>query len=55
MKPLWLEDFHVLQEFMDVFPNEILGLPPKRDIDFIIESVRGAAPVSKTPCRMRIQ
>ena len=47
-----LEYFHVLQEFRDVFPNEILGLPPKRDMDFTIELVPGAAPVSKTPYRM---
>ena len=47
-----LEDFHVLQEFMYVFLNEILGLPPKRDIDFIIDLVLGAALVSKTPYRM---
>ena len=25
-----LEEFHVLKEFRDVFPDEILGLPPKR-------------------------
>ena len=34
-----LEEFHVLQEFRHVFPDEILGLPPKRDIDFTIELV----------------
>ena len=34
---------------MDVFLDEIPGLPPKRDIDFTIELVPGAAPVSKTP------
>ena len=28
-----LEDFHVLQELKDVFPDEIPGLPPKRDIE----------------------
>ena len=44
-----LGDFHVLQEFRDVFPDEILGLPPKRDIDFTIELVPGAPPVSKEP------
>ena len=44
-----LEDYQVLQEFKDVFPDEIPGLPPKRDIDFTIELVPGAAPVSKTP------
>ena len=47
-----LEDFHVLQEFRDVFPDEIPGLPPKRDIDFTIELVPGVAPVSKKPYRM---
>ena len=30
---LKLEDYRVLQEFKDVFLDEILGLPPKRDID----------------------
>ena len=47
-----LEDCHVLQEFRDAFPDEIPGLPPKRDIDFIIELVPGEALVSKTPYRM---
>ena len=42
----------MLQEFRDVFLDEILGLPPKRDIDFTIELVPRAAPVSKTPYRM---
>ena len=49
-----LEDFHVLQEFRDVFPDEILGLPSKRDIDFTIELVPGAALVSKAPYMMII-
>ena len=35
-----------------MFLDEVLGLPPKRDIDFTIELVPGAAPVSKTPYRM---
>ena len=35
-----------------MFPHEILGLPPKRDIDFTIELVLGAALVSKAPYRM---
>ena len=37
---------------MDVFPDEIPRLPPKRDIDFTIEIVPRVAPVSKTPHRM---
>ena len=47
-----LEDYQVLQEFKDVFPDEIPGLPPKRDIDFTIELVPGAAPMSKAPYTM---
>ena len=47
-----LEDYQVLQEFKDVFPDEIPGLPPKWDIDFTIELVPRAAPVSKEPYRM---
>ena len=42
----------MLQEFRDVFPDEISGLPPKRGIDFTIELVPRAAPVSKAPYRM---
>ena len=42
----------MLQEFRDVFLDEIPGLPPKRDIDFTIELFPGVAPVSKTPYRM---
>ena len=44
-----LEDFHLLQEFRDVFPDEIPGLPPNRDIAFTIELMPGEAPMSKTP------
>lgn len=34
---------------MDVFPKEILSLPPHRDIDFTIDLVLGATPVSRSP------
>ena len=48
-----LEEFHVLQEFKDVvFPYEILGIPPNRDIDFTIDLVPGVASVSKAPYTM---
>jgi hypothetical protein len=46
-----IEDHPVLRDFEDVF-REILGLPPKRDIDFSIDLVLGAPLVSKTPYRM---
>ena len=46
-----MEDHKVLKYFEDVF-KEILGLPSKRDIDFSINLMLGAAPVSKSPYRM---
>ena len=49
---IMLEDYPILQEFRDVFLDEIPGLPPERDIDFTIELVPGAALVSNTPYRM---
>eukprot|EP00253_Pinus_taeda_P018243 PITA_18243 len=49
-----LNNIPVIQEFTDVFPEEIPGLPPKRNIDFTIELVPGAAPVSRAPYRMSV-
>jgi hypothetical protein len=43
-----LEDHLVLNDFEYVF-EEIIGFPSKRDIDFSIYLVPGAAPISKTP------
>jgi hypothetical protein len=47
-----LEDHPTLREYRDVFPEEVSGLPPRRDIDFSIELAPGAVPVSRTPYRM---
>lgn len=49
-----LEDILVIQNFLDVFPEDILGLPPKRDKGFTIELILGAASVSRAPYRMSI-
>jgi hypothetical protein len=46
-----LEDYAVLEYFEDVF-KEVPGLPPRRDIDFSINLMPGATPVSKNPYRM---
>ena len=44
----------MLNEFMDVFSEEIPGLPPQREIDFSIETIPGSAPTSKVPYQMSI-
>jgi len=48
-------DIPVLRDLHDVFPEEVPGLPPKREIDFTIDKlVPGAIPLSKTPYQMKI-
>ena len=42
----------VVFEYMDVFPDELPGLPPHRDVDFGIELHPGISPISMTPYRM---
>eukprot|EP00253_Pinus_taeda_P019573 PITA_19573 len=49
-----LGNIPVVREFADVLPEEIPGLLPKRNLDFTIELVPGAAPVSRAPYRMSV-
>jgi hypothetical protein len=42
----------VVNEFPDVFPEELPGMPPDRDIEFVIELKSVTAPIYKTPFRM---
>ena len=44
-----IEYFPILEEFKDVFLEEIPGLPPKRDLDFSIELTPGSISASKAP------
>ena len=39
-------------EFLDVFLEELPGLPPDRDVEFKIELVLGTTPISRRPYRM---
>ena len=47
-----LYDILVVCEFPDVFLDELLGLPPDRDVEFKIELVPSMAPISRRPYRM---
>ena len=42
----------VVYEYEDVFSDELLGLPPHWDVDFVIELHPGTSPISMTPHRM---
>ena len=47
-----MEEIPVVREFMDVFLEELPGLPPDREIEFVIDLVPGTTPISKAPYRM---
>ncbi|XP_071704951.1 uncharacterized protein [Rutidosis leptorrhynchoides] len=47
-----LEDVPIVREFLDVFPDELPGLPPQRDVEFQIDLVPGAALVARAPYRL---
>ncbi|XP_072951778.1 uncharacterized protein [Typha angustifolia] len=47
-----LTDLSVVREFPDVFPEDILGLPPDRGVEFIIDLIPRAGSVSKAPYHM---
>ena len=42
----------MVKDFLDVFPEELLGLPPEREVDMSIEILFGTAPNSRAPYRM---
>jgi hypothetical protein len=47
-----LDEIPVVCEYLDVFPDELPGMPPDRDVEFVIELQPGTAPISKRPYRM---
>jgi hypothetical protein len=49
-----LEDIRVVQEYLDVFLEELPGMPPDHDIEFIIDLLPGTPPISMRPYRMPV-
>jgi hypothetical protein len=50
-----LDQVPVVCEYPDVFPEELPGMPPDRDIEFIIKLIPGTAPIAQRPYRMNPQ
>jgi hypothetical protein len=45
----------VVNEFSNIFPEELPSMPPNRDIEFVIDLMPGTAPIYKRPYRMSTQ
>ncbi|GJR30028.1 putative reverse transcriptase domain-containing protein [Tanacetum coccineum] len=47
-----LDDVPIVQDFLKVFPEDFLGIPPTRQVEFQIDLIPGAAPVARAPYRL---
>ncbi|GJV30775.1 reverse transcriptase domain-containing protein [Tanacetum coccineum] len=47
-----LEDIPIVREFLKVFPEDLPGLPPVRQVEFQIDLIPGATPVTRAPYRL---
>jgi hypothetical protein len=47
-----IEEVPIVQEYPDVFPEELPRMPLDRDIEFIIDLIPGTTPIAKRPYRM---
>ncbi|GJW54798.1 putative reverse transcriptase domain-containing protein [Tanacetum coccineum] len=47
-----LEDVPIVWDFLDVFPEDLLGLPSTRQVEFQIDLIPGATPVARAPYRL---
>jgi hypothetical protein len=49
-----LNEIRIVREYPDVFPKKLPGMPPDRDIEFMIELLPRTPPISKRPYRMSV-
>ncbi|GKD45851.1 putative reverse transcriptase domain-containing protein [Tanacetum coccineum] len=47
-----IEDVPIVQDFLKVFPEDLPGIPPTRQVEFQIDLIPGAAPVARAPYRL---
>jgi hypothetical protein len=55
MRSLWVATSTQLEIFLDVFPEELPGMPPDRKVEFVIDLLPGIAPISKRLYRMSLE
>jgi hypothetical protein len=48
-------NIRVVRDFPDVFLEELPGMPPEREVEFVIDLLPGTAPISKRPYRMSVE
>jgi hypothetical protein len=48
-------NIRVVRDFLDIFLEELPGMPPDREVEFVIDLLPGTAPISKRPYRMSVE
>jgi hypothetical protein len=49
-----VDEVPIVNEYPDVFPEELLGMPPNRDVEFVIDLLSSIGPIAKRPYRMSV-
>ena len=49
---MMVDDVPVVRDYPDVFPEDLPGIPPERQVEFRIDLVPGAAPIAKVSYRL---
>ncbi|GJV17858.1 putative reverse transcriptase domain-containing protein [Tanacetum coccineum] len=49
-----LEDVPIIRDFLEVFPEDLSGLPPTRQVEFQIDLMPGAAPIARVPYQLAL-
>ncbi|XP_076927538.1 uncharacterized protein LOC143591119 [Bidens hawaiensis] len=47
-----IEDIPIVRDYPEVFPEDLPGLPPQRQVEFRIDLVQDAAPIARSPYRL---
>ncbi|GKF91486.1 hypothetical protein Tco_0275187, partial [Tanacetum coccineum] len=47
-----LEEVPIVQDFLEVFPEDLPGIPPTHQVEFQIDLIPGAVPVARAPYRL---
>jgi hypothetical protein len=49
------DNIHAVRDFLDVFTEELSGMPPYREVEFVIDPLPGTAPTFKQPYKMPVE
>ena len=55
LKGVSIETVLVVREYLDVFPEELPGMPPDREVEFLIDLLPGTGPIAKRPYKMDVE